>query len=151
MNKLLKHIADLDNLEQKLNQLGNFIMKKMKTTWKILDINKIELMNEIKDYFNQRLNHIKADLSNPHSDTSALVTQKNQLLDMLYLIEMYEKYDLSRKNIEKILVLPVPSADFSDFRIIEDMETDEQTAWQEVKIDNDIIRLDTNDLIIKKH
>ena len=28
MNKLLKHIADLDNLEQKLNQLGNFIMKK---------------------------------------------------------------------------------------------------------------------------
>lgn len=32
MNKLLKHIADLDNLEQKLNQLGNFIMKKMKTT-----------------------------------------------------------------------------------------------------------------------
>ena len=63
MNKLLKHIADLDNLEQKLNQLGNFIMKKMKTTWKILDINKIELMNEIKDYFNQRLNHIKADLS----------------------------------------------------------------------------------------
>lgn len=151
MNKLLKHIADLDNLEQKLNQLGSFIMKKMKTTWKILDINKIELMNEIKDYFNQRLNHIKADLSNPHSDTLALVTQKNQLLDMLYLIEMYEKYDLSRKNIEKILVLPVPSADFSDFRIIEDMETDEQTAWQEVKIDNDIIRLDTNDLIIKKH
>ena len=151
MNKLLKHIADLDNLEQKLNQLGNFIMKKMKTTWKILDINKIELMNEIKDYFNQRLNHIKADLSNPHSDASALVTQKNQLLDMLYLIEMYEKYDLSRKNIEKILVLPVPSADFSDFRIIEDMETDEQTAWQEVKIDNDIIRLNTNDLIIKKH
>lgn len=151
MNKLLKHIADLDNLEQKLNQLGSFIMKKMKTTWKILDINKIELMNEIKDYFNQRLNHIKANLSNPHSDTSALVTQKNQLLDMLYLIEMYEKYDLSRKNIEKILVLPVPSADFSDFRIIEDMETDEQTAWQEVKIDNDIIRLDTNDLIIKKH
>ena len=108
-------------------------------------------MNEIKDYFNQRLNHIKADLSNPHSDASALVTQKNQLLDMLYLIEMYEKYDLSRKNIEKILVLPVPSADFSDFRIIEDMETDEQTAWQEVKIDNDIIRLNTNDLIIKKH
>ena len=58
-------------------------------------------MEDIKKYIQSKLNNIEAELKRAKSNKLNFIAQKNQLLDMLFLIEIYEKYDISRKNIYK--------------------------------------------------
>ena len=57
-------------------------------------------MEDIKKYIQSKLNNIEAELKRAKSNKVNFIAQKNQLLDMLFLIEIYEKYDISRKNID---------------------------------------------------
>ena len=63
-------------------------------------------MEDIKKHIQSKLNNIEAELKRAKSNKVNFIAQKNQLLDMLFLIEIYEKYDISRKNIDKIVILP---------------------------------------------
>ena len=53
-------------------------------------------MEDIKKYIQSKLNNIEAELKRAKSNKLNFIAQKNQLLDMLFLIEIYEKYDISR-------------------------------------------------------
>ena len=77
-------------------------------------------MEDIKKYIQSKLNNIEAELKQAKSNKLNFIAQKNQLLDMLFLIKMYEKYDISRKNIDKIVVLPNTKTDISEYRLMED-------------------------------
>ena len=52
-------------------------------------------MEDIKKYIQSKLNNIEAELKRAKSNKVNFIAQKNQLLDMLFLIEIYEKYDIS--------------------------------------------------------
>ena len=107
-------------------------------------------MEDIKKYIQSKLNNIEAELKQAKSNKLNFIAQKNQLLDMLFLIKMYEKYDISRKNIDKIVVLPNTKTDISEYRLMEDNDLDDKQYWQELVIEEEKIKLHSNDIIIKK-
>ena len=107
-------------------------------------------MEDIKKYIQSKLNNIEAELKRAKSNKLNFIAQKNQLLDMLFLIEIYEKYDISRKNIDKIVILPNTKTDMSEYRLMEDNDLDDKQYWQELVIEEEKIKLHSNDIIIKK-
>ncbi|MGF7108278.1 hypothetical protein [Treponema pedis] len=107
-------------------------------------------MEDIKKYIQFKLNNIEAELRQSNSDKLNFIAQKNKLLDMLFLIEIYEKYDISRKNIDKIIILPNTTTDISEYRLMEDNDLDDIRYWQEVMIEEKKLRLHSKDIIIKK-
>ena len=107
-------------------------------------------MEDIKKYIQSKLNNIEAELKRAKSNKVNFIAQKNQLLDMLFLIEIYEKYDISRKNIDKIVILPNTKTDISGYRLMEDNDLDDKQYWQELVIEEEKIKLHSNDIIIKK-
>jgi hypothetical protein len=74
---------------------------------------------------------------------------KNELLDVLYLIEISTIYQISKNKIENIFKIPKENTGYSEFRIINDCESDDRFNWTEVAIENENIRLNENDIIIK--
>ena len=107
-------------------------------------------MEDIKKHIQSKLNNIEAELKRAKSNKVNFIAQKNQLLDMLFLIEIYEKYDISRKNIDKIVILPNTKIDISEYRLMEDNDLDDKQYWQELVIEEEKIKLHSNDIIIKK-
>ncbi|EFI16447.1 conserved hypothetical protein [Bacteroidetes oral taxon 274 str. F0058] len=107
-------------------------------------------MEDIKKYIQSKLNNIEAELKRAKSNKVNFIAQKNQLLDMLFLIEIYEKYDISRKNIDKIVILSNTKTDISEYRLMEDNDLDDRQYWQELVIEEEKIKLHSNDIIIKK-
>ncbi|MEL3912750.1 hypothetical protein [Treponema pedis] len=107
-------------------------------------------MEDIKKYIQFKLNNIEEELRQSNSDKLNFIAQKNKLLDMLFLIEIYEKYDISRKNIDKIIILPNTTTDISEYRLMEDNDLDDIRYWQEVMIEEKKLRLHSKDIIIKK-
>lgn len=75
---------------------------------------------------------------------------KNEFNNILYLISLTNKFDINKNDIEDILVLPEEKTGYSEFRIINDCESDNKEYWTECKINNKAIRLYPNDIIIKK-
>ena len=107
-------------------------------------------MEDIKKHIQSKLNNIEAELKRAKSNKVNFIAQKNQLLDMLFLIEIYEKYDISRKNIDKIVILPNTKTDISEYTLMEDNDLDDKQYWQELVIEEEKIKLHSNDIIIKK-
>ena len=107
-------------------------------------------MEDIKKHIQSKLNNIEAELKRAKSNKVNFIAQKNQLLDMLFLIEIYEKYDISRKNIDKIVILPNTKTDISEYRLMEDNDLDDKQYWQELVIEEEKVKLHSNDIIIKK-
>ena len=98
-------------------------------------------MEDIKKYIQSKLNNIEAELKRAKSNKVNFIAQKNQLLDMLFLIEIYEKYDISRKNIDKIVILPNTKTDISEYKLMEDNDLDDKQYWQELVIEEEKIKL----------
>ncbi|MFC3157993.1 hypothetical protein SAMN05443633_104335 [Chryseobacterium arachidis] len=74
---------------------------------------------------------------------------KNELLEVLFLINLSKTYHLSQSQIEHIFKIPETNTGYSEFRIINDCESDDPLRWAEVIIDNENVRLNENDIIIK--
>ena len=102
----------------------------------------------IRKYINAELSKIEKQLK-LNIDKKDNISLKNQLLDMMYLIDIYEKYKLQKKKIEKIITLPTIYTCAAEYRIINDCESDNKEYWQEMEIDNETIRLHSDDIIIK--
>ncbi|WP_345199793.1 hypothetical protein [Chryseobacterium ginsengisoli] len=74
---------------------------------------------------------------------------KNELLEVLFLINISKTYNISKNEIENIFKIPKENKGYSEYRIINDCESDDRINWTEVAIENKNIRLNENDVIIK--
>ena len=111
----------------------------MKTTAQQLIENELQkTVQQIKEHF----------LS--EKEKQELVDYKKELEQLLFLKNLSDTYHLERKNIEKLIVLPAPSTDFANFRIVDDAETEEKQWWEELKIENEPLWLCEGDILIKK-
>ena len=83
-------------------------------------------------------------------EKQALINYKKELEQLLFLKKLSDTYHLEPKDIEKVIVLPPPSMAFADFRIVDDVETDEREYWKELKVEGEILSLNEGDILIKK-
>ncbi|MEG0927327.1 hypothetical protein [Chryseobacterium sp.] len=75
---------------------------------------------------------------------------RNELSEVIYLISLSDKHQINKKSIKTILELPDSNTGYSDYRIINDCESDQPDHWIEVSIHNEKIRLAEGDIIIQK-
>ena len=83
-------------------------------------------------------------------EKQALITYKKELEQLLFLKKLSDTYHLEPKDIEKVIVLPTPSMAFADFRIVDDVETDEREYWKELQVEGENLSLNEGDILIKK-
>ena len=103
----------------------------------------------IEDELHKTIHQLK-EVSLLQEEKQALVSYKKELEQLLFLKNLSDTYHLERKNIEKLIVLPAPSTDFANFRIVDDAETEEKQWWEELRIENEPIWLCEGDILIKK-
>ena len=98
----------------------------------------------------QKVVHQLKEVSLLQEEKQALVSYKKELEQLLFLKKLSNTYHLEPKEIEHIVVLPPPRTDFSNFRIVDDAETEEKQWWEELKIENEPLWLCEGDILIKK-
>jgi len=90
------------------------------------------------------------NISLSEEEKQAFITFKKELEQLLFLKKLSDTYHLEPKDIEKVIVLPAPSMAFADFRIVDDVESDERVYWKELEIEGEKISLNEGDILIKK-
>ena len=103
----------------------------------------------IEDELHKTIHQLK-EVSLLQEEKQALVCYKKELEQLLFLKKLSDTYHLEPKDIEKVIVLPAPSMTFADFRIVDDVETDEREYWKELKVEGEILSLNEGDIVIKK-
>ena len=98
----------------------------------------------------QKIIHQLKEVSLLQEEKQALVSYKKELEQLLFLKKLSDTYHLEPVAIERIIVLPSPRTDFSNFRLVDDAETEEKQWWKELKIENEPIWLCEGDILIKK-
>ncbi len=78
------------------------------------------------------------------------IEKVNQLKEVLFLIEIAQKHRISRKNIQKIVELPLSNTDFSSFRVLDDNDVEDRSLWTELNIENTRLELSTGDIVFIK-
>ena len=90
------------------------------------------------------------NISLSEEEKQAFIIFKKELEQLLFLKKLSDTYHLEPAAIEKVIVLPAPSMAFADFRIVDDVETDERVYWKELEIEGEKISLNEGDILIKK-
>ena len=98
----------------------------------------------------QKIIHQLKEVSLLQEEKQALLSYKKELEQLLFLKKLSDTYYLEPLTIERIIVLPPPRTDFSNFRLVDDAETEEKQWWEELKIENKPIWLCEGDILIKK-
>lgn len=109
-------------------------------------------MQKIKDYINIELKKLEDSLKQDDQgkrEKEDFIAHKNELLDMLFLIDFSRKYNINRRTFKKALILPRTSMSFAEYRIMDDFETEERKYWKELEIDGETLRLYGYDIVIK--
>ena len=103
----------------------------------------------IEDELEKTIHQLK-EISLSDEDKQALINYKKELEQLLFLKKLSDTYHLEPVAIERIIVLPQPSMAFADFRIVDDVETDEREYWKELEIEGEKLSLNEGDILIKK-
>ena len=103
----------------------------------------------IEDELEKTIHQLK-EVSLLQEEKQALITYKKELEQLLFLKKLLDTYHLEPKDIEKVIVLPAPSMAFADFRIVDDVETDEREYWKELEIESENLSLNEGDIVIRK-
>ncbi len=103
----------------------------------------------IEDELQKTIHQLK-EVSLLQEEKQALVSYKKELEQLLFLKKLSDTYHLEPKEIEHIVVLPPPRTDFADFRIVDDVETDEREYWKELQVEGENLSLNEGDILIKK-
>ena len=98
----------------------------------------------------QKMVHQLKEISLSDEEKQALINYKKELEQLLFLKKLSDTYHLEPKDIEKVIVLPAPSMAFADFRIVDDVETDEREYWKELQMESANLSLNEGDIVIKK-
>ncbi|MBP2617804.1 hypothetical protein [Chryseobacterium jejuense] len=93
-----------------------------------------------------RLNH----LISKGVDKESNVLLKKELSDTIHVLDIFDCYQISKKTIDTIFELPDSHTGYSDYRIMNDCESDDPTQWVELKINDEKIKLSEGDIIIRK-
>ena len=120
--------------------------------WRVEKI-RIVIMKTAKQLIEEELQkvvHQLKEVSLSEEKKQALITYKKELEQLLFLKKLLETYHLEPKDIEKVIVLPQPSMAFADFRIVDDVETDEREYWKELQVEGKKLSLNEGDILIKK-
>ena len=120
--------------------------------WRVEKI-RIVIMKTAKQLIEEELQkvvHQLKEVSLLQEEKQALITYKKELEQLLFLKKLSDTYHLEPKDIEKVIVLPQPSMAFADFRIVDDVETDEREYWKELEIEGKKLSLNEGDILIKK-
>ena len=120
--------------------------------WRVEKI-RIVIMKTAKQLIEEELQkvvHQLKEVSLLQEEKQALITYKKELEQLLFLKKLSDTYHLEPKDIEKVIVLPAPSMAFADFRIVDDVETDEREYWKELEIEGEKLSLNEGDILIKK-
>lgn len=83
-------------------------------------------------------------------DQEANVQLKKELSELVHLLDISHRYQISKNTIDTIFVLPDSNTGYSDYRIINDCESDNPAQWAELKINDEDVRLSEGDVIIRK-
>ena len=103
----------------------------------------------IEDDLQKTIHQLK-EVSLSDEEKQALITYKKELEQLLFLKKLSDTYHLEPAAIERVIVLPAPSMAFADFRIVDDVETDEREYWKELQVEGEKISLNEGDILIKK-
>ena len=120
--------------------------------WRVEKI-RIVIMRTAKQLIEEELQkavHQLKEVSLSEEEKQVLITYKKELEQLLFLKKLSDTYHLEPKDIEKVIVLPAPSMTFADFRIVDDVETDEREYWKELQVEGEKISLNEGDIVIKK-
>ncbi|WP_417761560.1 hypothetical protein [Shewanella sp.] len=103
----------------------------------------------------QALKEIVAQLQQPQSDAvkAQLVAQKQQLSAALHLLAKCEQYGVTATANFTRLPAQLCTTPSSEYRIVEDCESDDPRHWQELKIDDkpfNCVRLAPDDVVIAR-
>lgn len=83
-------------------------------------------------------------------DKESNIALKSELSDVIHLLDMFNHYQISKKTIDTITELPDSPTGYSDYRIMNDCESDDPAQWVELKINEKNIRLSEGDILIRK-
>ena len=120
--------------------------------WRVEKI-RIVIMKTAKQLIEEELQkvvHQLKEVSLLQEEKQVLITYKKELEQLLFLKKLSDTYHLEPKDIEKVIVLPAPSMAFADFRIVDDVETDEREYWKELQVEGENLSLNEGDILIKK-
>jgi len=102
-----------------------------------------------KDFLAKEIDRLNELIDQQVSKASNLQL-RNELMDAHHLLTVFEKYRITKKTIETIFELPNANTGYSEYRIVNDCESDNPDHWIEVNMDNKPIVLNDGDIIIKK-
>ncbi|REC63973.1 hypothetical protein DRF65_04550 [Chryseobacterium pennae] len=90
------------------------------------------------------------DLIHKGIDKESNIQLKKDLSDSIHLLDMFDRYEINKRTVDDIWSLPDFNTGYSDYRIINDCESDDPAQWIELSINNEKIRLSEGDIIIRK-
>ncbi|SIT02505.1 hypothetical protein SAMN05421786_104113 [Chryseobacterium ureilyticum] len=102
-----------------------------------------------RDFIASEINKLN-DLISKNIDKESNLNLKKELSETLYLINIFDEYQINKKTIDTIIELPSSNTGYSDYRIINDCESDDPDHWLEVSINEEKIRLAEGDIVIRK-
>lgn len=110
-----------------------------------MKITYLNIINHIEKEIELIISKLKEDKSDE------LLIRKNEYDNALKWLKKGEKYQINPKS--KFIVLPEQSTKTpsSEFRIIEDHESDEKKNWQEIRIQESEIRPSPDDILIMRN
>ncbi|MGE8555467.1 MAG: hypothetical protein ACN6OB_16230 [Chryseobacterium jejuense] len=102
-----------------------------------------------REFITKEIDRLSSLISNGIDKESNLQLKK-ELSDAIHLLEMFDCYQISKKTIDMILELPDSRTGYSEYRIMNDCESDDPAQWIELKINDKKIKLSEGDIIIRK-
>lgn len=105
-------------------------------------------MESVKNIISNEIEKIN-ELIKKNENKNENIKLKNELLEVLFLINLSKTYTISKSKIENIFKISKTTTGYSEFRVINDCESDNPLNWKEMMIDNENVRLNENDILIK--
>lgn len=102
-----------------------------------------------REFLTSEINRLNGLISNGVDKESNILLKKD-LSGIIHALDMFECYQINEKSIDRIVELPDSHTGYSDYRIMNDCESDDPAQWIELKINNETIRLSEGDIIIRK-
>jgi len=105
-------------------------------------------MEMVIEKLNNWLNEVRAQLTESPKNIE-LHELASQIDLAIQNIQLCEKYGILPKSIIKQLPAQLCKSQSSDYRILEDLESENREQWIEVSINSEPIRLNDGDLVIQ--
>lgn len=105
-------------------------------------------MEKAKEFITKEIDKLKGLISSG-ADKESNVQLKKELSDLIHLLDLFDHYQISKTTIDTLFELPHSNTGYSDYRIINDCESDDPAQWIELKINDEKIKLSEGDIIIR--